>query len=92
MKKMEKNPKAVALAYKPGSDRAPKVTAKGRGKMAERIIELARQNHLAIHEDPDLVEALSLLDLNEEIPEDLYVLVAELLAFLYSVNGKKEPT
>lgn len=92
MKKTEKNPKAVALAYKPGLDRAPKVTAKGRGKVAERIIELARQHHLAIHEDPDLVEALSLLDLNEEIPEDLYVLVAELLAFLYSVNGQKKPT
>lgn len=92
MKKTEKNPKAVALAYKPGLDRAPKVTAKGRGRVAEKIIELARQNHLAIHEDPDLVEALSLMDLNEEIPESLYIVVAELLAFLYSVNGKKEPS
>lgn len=89
MKKADKYSKAVALAYKPGLDRAPKVTAKGRGRVAEKIIELARQNHLAIHEDPDLVETLSLLDLNEEIPEALYIVVAELLAFLYSVNGKK---
>jgi flagellar biosynthesis protein len=90
MEKTEKNLKAVALAYRPGLDRAPKVTAKGRGKIAEKILELARQNHLAIHEDPDLVEALCLMDLNEEIPENLYIVVAELLAFLYSVNGKKE--
>lgn len=89
MKNAEKNPKAVALAYQPGLDRAPKVTAKGRGKVAQKIIELAKQNHLAIHEDPDLVEALSLMDLNEEIPQSLYIIVAELLAFLYSVNGKK---
>jgi flagellar biosynthesis protein len=89
MKEREDNPKAVALAYTPGKDRAPKVTAKGSGRVAEKIIEIARHNHLAIHEDPDLVEALSFLDLNEEIPEDLYVVVAELLAFLYSVNGKK---
>ena len=89
MKNVEKNPKAVALAYQPGLDRAPKVTAKGRGKVAQKIIELAKQNHLAIHEDPDLVEALSLMDLNEEIPQSLYIIVAELLAFLYSVNGKK---
>jgi flagellar biosynthesis protein len=92
VKNADKYSKAVALAYKPGLDRAPKVTAKGRGKVAEKIIELARQNHLAIHEDPDLVEALSLMDLNEEIPESLYIVVAELLAFLYSVNGKKEPS
>ncbi|MCU0595272.1 MAG: EscU/YscU/HrcU family type III secretion system export apparatus switch protein [Desulfobacterota bacterium] len=89
MKNADKNQKAVALAYKPGLDRAPKVTAKGRGRVAEKIIELARQHHLAIQEDPDLVEALSLLDLNQEIPEDLYIVVAELLAFLYTVNGKK---
>lgn len=89
MKNADKYRKAVALAYKPGVDRAPKVTAKGRGRVAEKIIELARQNHLALQKDPDLVEALSWLDLNQEIPEDLYIVVAELLAFLHSVNGEK---
>lgn len=89
MKNADKYRKAVALAYKPGLDRAPKVTAKGRGRVAEKIIELARKHHVAIQEDPDLVETLSLLDLNEEIPESLYIVVAEILAFLYSVNGNK---
>jgi flagellar biosynthesis protein len=91
MKKTDKYRKAVALAYKAGLDRAPKVTAKGRGKVAEKIIEMARRNDIYIHEDPDLVETLSALDLNEEIPEDMYLVVAELLAFLYTLEREKEP-
>lgn len=57
--------------------------------MAEKIIAVARQHHVRIHQDPDLLEALSGLDLNQEIPEDLYIVVAELLAFVYAVNRKK---
>jgi len=91
MKNSSKYRKAVALAYKPGADGAPRVTAKGRGKMAEKIIETAREHGIYVHDDPDLVEALSALDLREEIPEELYIVVAELLAFLYSLGGKKEP-
>jgi flagellar biosynthesis protein len=90
MKKAEKYRKAVALAYKAGLDRAPKVAAKGRGKVADKIIETAKRNDIYIHEDPDLVETLSSLDLDEEIPDDLYIVVAELLAFLYSLEGKKD--
>ena len=81
--------KAVALKYKPGQDDAPKVTAKGTGVVAEKIIDIARKQGIPVKDDPDLVEVLSRLDLDEEIPPELYVIVAELLAFVYSLNRKK---
>ncbi len=83
----EKQNKAVALKYQPEKDSAPRVLAKGQGKVAERIIEIARKHNIHIHPDPDLIEVLSQLDLNAEIPADLYVVVAELLAFVYSLNS-----
>jgi len=87
MKIKEKIQRAVALKYQPKSDNAPKVIAKGRGKVAEKIIEVAKKNNIFIHDDPDLVEALSQLDIHEEIPNELYSVVAELLAFIYSINS-----
>ena len=89
MVKRKEIQKAAALRYKPGVDRAPRVIAKGERKVAEKIIAVAREHHIGIHYDPDLLEALSGLDLFQEIPEDLYVVVAELLAFMYSLNRKK---
>lgn len=91
MKEKKKLKKAVALTYRPGEDKAPKVTASGRGKIAERIIETAREYGIPVKDDPDLVEVLSQLDIQEEIPPNVYVVVAELLAFAYSINGKKAP-
>jgi flagellar biosynthesis protein len=85
----QKPKKAVALKYEPGSDNAPRVTAKGSGAVADKIIELAKENGIPVKDDPDLVEVLAKLDLNEEIPPELYIIVAELLAFLYKINGKK---
>ena len=85
--KKDKQSKAVALKYSPEADGAPRVMAKGQGKVAEKIIELARKHNIHIHPDPDLIEVLSQLDLNAEIPPDLYVVVAELLAFVYSLNS-----
>ena len=85
----KKSKKAVALRYKTGDDNAPRVTAKGTGLIAEKIIEMARKHGIPIKDDPDLIEVLSRLDLNEEIPPELYVVVAELLAFVYRLNGKK---
>jgi flagellar biosynthesis protein len=81
--------KAVALKYKPGQENTPKVTAKGIGSVAEKIIDIARKQGIPVKDDPDLVEVLSRLDLDEEIPPELYVIVAELLAFVYSLNRKK---
>jgi flagellar biosynthesis protein len=82
--------KAVALTYLPKLDEAPKVVAKGKGKMAEKIIKLAREHNVYIHNDADLIEVLSQLDLNDEIPSDLYVVVSELLAFVYFLNSGKK--
>lgn len=79
-------PKAVALRYDQGKDRAPRVVAKGERLLAERIIEIARSHGIHIHEDPDLVAVLATLDINREIPESLYYTVAEVLAFVYRLN------
>jgi flagellar biosynthesis protein len=82
--------RAAALRYQSKSDNAPKVIAKGKGKVAEKIIEIAKEHNIYIHNDPDLIEVLYQLDLNEDIPSELYVVVAELLAFVYSLNSGKK--
>jgi len=84
-----KNPpqkKAVALRYDQTIDSAPKVVAKGAGLLAERIIALAREHGIPIHDDPDLVEILGKLNLQQEIPPEAYFIVAEILAFIYRAN------
>ncbi|WP_027389152.1 EscU/YscU/HrcU family type III secretion system export apparatus switch protein [Chrysiogenes arsenatis] len=80
--------KAVALSYIEKS-RAPKVTAKGQGRVAEKIIEIAEEHGITIKEDPDLVEALSALEIDQEIPQELYQAVAEILSHLYRENAKQ---
>lgn len=89
MKKKQRAAKqtAVALRYNESKDKAPKVTAKGKGSIAERIIALARENKIPIKADPDLVEVLSKIDINKEVPPSVYKVVAELLAFVYKVNS-----
>jgi flagellar biosynthesis protein len=81
-------PKAVALRYERTKDAAPRVVAKGRGYVAETIMAIARQHHVPIHEDPNLMEVLGALDVNLEVPPELYRAVAEVLAFVYRLNGK----
>ena len=90
---MEKNikdkiKKAVALKYDGEKDTAPRVTAKGTGLIAEKILELAEKEGIPITEDPDLVTALAQLDFYDEIPPELYRAVAEILAFAYRINNK----
>lgn len=82
----KKRLKAAALRYNVGEDKSPKMVAKGRGLVAERIIELARECGIPVHEDSELVEVLSALELNEDIPPDLYKAVAEVLAFIYKLQ------
>ncbi len=89
MSMKQKLKKAAALKYDPQKSPSPMVTAKGQGITAEKIIELARKHGVPIKDDPDLVEVLCRLDLNAEIPPELYVVVAELLAFVYRANQKK---
>jgi flagellar biosynthesis protein len=83
----ENTPKrAVALRYDAEKDAAPKVVAKGKGAIADRILALAREHNVAVREDPALVTVLSKLDLDREIPPQLYAAVAAILAFLYRAN------
>lgn len=76
---------ATALAYEPGAQ-APKVTATGAGVIAEKIIETAREAGVPIRSDPGLVKALQALEIGEEVPEMLYVAVAEALAWAYRLD------
>jgi flagellar biosynthesis protein len=85
---MMKQKKAAALHYKPKKDFAPRLVAKGKGWLAEKIIQTAREHDIPLKEDPHLIEILSTLDLYEEIPPDLYKAVAEILIFIYKMNTK----
>jgi flagellar biosynthesis protein len=80
--------KAAALRYDPKRDSAPRVVARGRGHVAEAITAVARENHIPLHEDPNLVEVLEAMDVDLEVPPALYRAVAEVLAFVYRLNGK----
>ena len=81
---------AVALAYAPGNA-APRVVAKGRGLIAEEIILRAKEHGVFVHESPELVTLLMQVDLDANIPPHLYIAVAELLVWLYRVEGKVPP-
>ena len=80
--------KAAALNYDRARDKAPKVVAKGRGKMADRIVSTAREHGVPMVEDRNLVQMLEVLDLDTEIPPELYQAVAEVLAFVYRLNRR----
>lgn len=77
---------AVALTYATG-DAAPRVVAKGRGLIAQEIIERAREAGVYVHQSPELVSLLMQVDLDERIPPQLYVIIAELLAWLYKIEA-----
>lgn len=80
--------RAVAMRYQVEQDTAPRVIAKGRGIIAAKIVEIAEENGIAIYEDPDLVQVLSKIELNEFIPEELYRAVVEILVYVYTVNKR----
>ena len=84
--------KAAALQYDRDQDRAPRLVAKGQGHLAERILEIAKENRIPIQQDPGLVEIISKLDLLEEIPPECYRVVAEILAFIYKTQEKHRNT
>ena len=85
---MDQSPKAVALKYDEKKDRAPMVIAKGKGNTAEKIIDIAKDNNVPLYENKNLVQILETLDLETEIPPELYHAVAEVLAFIYRLNGR----
>lgn len=80
---------AVAVAYDP-DDQAPRVVAKGYGTLAETIIQTAQENGLYVHESPELVNLLMQVDLDAHIPPKLYIAIAELLAWLYALEGEDQ--
>jgi len=80
--------KAVALLYDGQRRDAPQVVASGKGEVASRIMEVARKAGVQLVEDPDLVEILSRVPLGNEIPPEVYQAVAEVLAFVYRINGR----
>ncbi len=80
--------KAVGLKYKKDEDKAPKIIAKGEGELAERIIKIAEENGIYIKEDKALVEILEKLNIYEEIPEELYGIIAEILLYVYEIEKK----
>lgn len=83
--------RAAALRYERPTDRAPRVVARGEGLIAERILALAREHEIPIHEDRALVQVLAKLDVDAEIPLEVYQAVAEVLAFLYRANLIQRP-
>ena len=82
----EKRKMAAAIEYDGGKDTAPRLTARGEGLVAEKIIALALENNIPIRSDPTLVKMLSQLDVDAHIPMELYKAVAEILAFVYRAD------
>lgn len=87
MNERERPPLAVALHY--NGNGAPRLVAKGSGDVARRIVEVAREHKVPLQEDTALASALSRLDLGMEVPRELYVAVAHVLAFAWTIAGKK---
>ena len=80
---------AVALAYDPNEDGAPRVIASGKGILAEKIIEQAKDNKIPVHQDDKLAQTLSKLEIGEMIPPELYEVVAEILIFVDAMDKIK---
>lgn len=84
----KKMKKAIALTYKPGIHEAPILSAKGSGLLAETILKKADHSGVPIQRNDSLTEVLSAMDLNQQIPVELYQVVAEILAFVYRIDQK----
>jgi len=86
---MNKVKEQIAVAIEYGLNETPIVSASGRGELAQKIIDAAHKAGIPIHKDEDLVELLSILELDEAIPKELYQVVAEVLAYSYWLRGMK---
>lgn len=91
MTDIDLNPPNVAVALHYDGKGAPRVTAKGRGALAEQILALAEQHQIPLERDPQLVALLAQIPLGDEIPEALYLAIAEVIAFAYLLSGKFPP-
>ncbi len=82
--------KAAALRYDSSKESAPRLLAKGQGQSAENIIKIAELHNLPIKKDEDLIELLSKVEIDKEVPEALYKAVAEIFSFIYKVTNKQK--
>ncbi len=80
---------AVALRYDKDKDNAPIVAAKGQGQIAAKIIELALENDIEIHQDADLLQILKAVNIDEEIPMEAFAAVAEIISYIYNKNSRE---
>lgn len=87
-KERELRDRAVALRYREESDSAPRVVASGSGHLAEKIKEIAEKNGIPLHQDNDLVELLAQVEIDREIPPELYAAIAEVLSWIYRANNR----
>lgn len=85
------SPRQIAVALEYDGHGAPRVTAKGRGELAQRIVETGREHGVAIEENAVLAQALSAVELDDQIPEELYRAVAQVIAFVLSLRGEMRP-
>ena len=83
--------KAAAIEYERGSDQAPRVTASGRGFIAEQILAIAFERGIKVRQDAELVEMLSLIEVDSPIPLEAFAAVAEILAYVYQANDSRKP-
>lgn len=81
---------AVALGYNPNSELAPTVLAKGKGHIAEKIIQIALDKGIEIRKDEDLIQILKAVDIDEQIPMEAFAAVAEILSYIYQANNKAQ--
>lgn len=91
IRKIPKKQTAVALKDKKGQEDIPSIAAAGRGKIAEKIIQLALENDIKIREDSDLAEMLAKIELDSPIPSEAFVAVAQILSYVYRANGEPNP-
>lgn len=89
---IKKQQKAIAVAYEPASREAPHVVASGRGAIAEQILQIAFAHGIKVREDADLVELLSHVEVESEIPLEAFAAVAEILAYVYRANAQMPPS
>lgn len=87
---MSRLKKAVAMKYDPLTNTAPVLVAKGQGDLAEKILEKAKESGVPIQEDQSLVEVLSKLDVDQEIPPELFAVVAEILSLVYRADSRAQ--
>jgi len=91
IKKIPDRKTAVAVKDQPEEGKAPKITAAGRGKIAEKILQLAFENDIKVREDSDLAEMLAKIEIESPIPSEAFMAVAEILSYVYKANGQTNP-